>query len=163
MARSNPGRHHGLVTAAVPEDALDPVRQSRIREATPGFPDGPATGQQVAAALQQLLAGGPSRFRVAARTTVRLPRRVTGWAAVLGSREGLERSNGTGRGRWRHEGIIVGTHGHVVLIQAENDDPDWAVPPDARDLDAFALAPDAELGPQTLAQLRAAVARLLGV
>ena len=150
------------MTAAVPEDALDPERQARIRAATPGFPDGPATGQQVAAALQTLLPG-TTRYRVVARTNVRLPRRFLGWAAVLGSREGQQRSTGTGRGTWRHEGIIVGTQGHVVLVQAENDESDWQVPVDARDLDAFALSPEAEVGPQTLAQLRAALADAFGV
>lgn len=147
------------MTAAVPEHALDPDEQARIRALTPGFPDGPATGLQVAAALEQLLPKATSRYRLSPTgTTVRLPRRFTGWAAVLGSREGLQRSNGTGRGQWRHEGVVVGTKGHVVLVQAEHDHADWQVPEDARELDAFALAPTAEIGPQTLAQLRAAVA-----
>lgn len=148
------------MTAAVPEHALDPDRQARIRALTPSFPDGPATGLQVAAALEVLLPKQTARYRLSPTgTTVQLPRRFTGWGAVLGSREGLERSNGTGRGRWRHEGVVVGTKGHVVLVQAEDDRADWQVPVDARELDAFALAPEAQIGPQTLAQLRAAVAR----
>ena len=150
------------MTAAVPEHALDPDRQARIRALTPGFPDGPATGLQVAAALEALLPKATARYRLSPTgTKVKLPRRLTGWSAVLGSREGLERSNGTGRGRWRHEGVVVGTKGHVVLVQAEDDLADWQVPQDAQDLDAFALAPEAEVGPQTLAQLRAAVAQRL--
>lgn len=151
------------MTAALPEHALDPERQAAIRAATPGFPDGPATGEQVAAALERLLPGQADRYRLSPTgTTVRLPRRFSGWAAVLGSREGLDRSTGTGRGRWRHEGVVVGTKGHVVLVQAETDEAAWRVPADARDLEAFALAPEAEIGPQTLAQLRAAVAERLG-
>ena len=147
------------MTAAVPEHALDPDRQAQIRALTPGFPDGPATGAQVAAALKALLPKETARYRLSpSGTSVRLPRRFTGWAAVLGSREGLERSTGTGRGQWRHEGVVVGTKGHVVLVQAETDRADWQVPADAQELDAFALDPDAQIGPQTLAQLRAAVA-----
>ena len=149
------------MTAAVPEHALDPSTQARIRALTPGLPDGPATGLQVAAALARLLPGQTARFRLSpAGTTVRLPRRFTGWAAVLGSREGLDRSTGTGRGRWRHEGIVVGTKGHVVMVQAETDSATWHVPSEAQELEAFALDPQAQIGPQTLAQLRAAVAAL---
>lgn len=147
------------MTAAVPEHVLDPDTQARIRAATPNFPDGPATGEQVAQALVHLLPKETARYRLSPTgTTTKLPRRFTGWSAVLGSREGLQRSNGTGSGQWRHEGIVVGTKGHVVLVQAETDRADWQVPHDAQELDAFALDPEAQIGPQTLAQLRAAVA-----